>query len=326
MKMASTTTQTTITSSQNSTQSVAEPSTEASTDLEIGSSIVVETTTEPPAKKQKSIEAKSVLDIQKILECPVCLKTPDRPDDVHFCSNGHLLCDGCYTNILDKKCPVCRSEDWNGQYHSLLKQIMSALPKLCPLGCEIQIESNDMNNHMKNCHYRLIDCISICKCPTKNITFKDSLVNHLKNHHQGTLDSNKNGHFQYNLKIQESHFDINKNKNNASWTPKVVEFDSQIFIARCYRRRKLLYLQVFIHENQEIAEKYSCKITMANTENFNCNVTHCGEVISVDVPQADYQREDHSGTLSFTKAMLRKLIINNGTLNIDITITKKNVK
>ena len=284
----------------------------------------IDLTTEPPAKKQKSLEAKSVIDIQRILECPVCYKTPDCPDEVRFCSNGHLICSECHKNILDKKCPVCRSEDWNGK-NLFVKQILSALPKMCPFqGCDVQLESKDRSNHMKFCQYRLIDCICHWDCQSTKIVFKDSLVNHLIKKHQAQIESNTDGYLNHSLSMEE--YDFENRLGIFDWTPDITEFDDQTFIVRYYIRENLFYLQVFIHENQEIAEKYSCKITMANTENFNCNVTHCGEVISVDVPQADYQREDHSGTLSFTKAMLRKLIINNGTLNIDITITKKNVK
>ena len=307
--MASTITQTLITSSPSSTQ----PATE--------------TSSAPPIKKQKCLGFKSVTDIQRILECPICYKTPDCPDDVHFCSNGHLVCDGCYKNILDEKCPVCRSEDWNGQ-NLFVRQILSALPKLCPFpGCEIQLESKDMNKHKKNCQYRLIDCISKWSCQIKMVTFNDSLVNHLQKDHFGKLDSNTDGYFQYNIKMQESDFEIKKNRTNAGWIPRMTEFDSQMFIARCYQRKKLFYLQVFINENLEMAEKYSCKITMANVEDSNCNMTLCLDVISVDVPTDDNGQENHSGTFSLTKPMLRKFVFNNGNaLNIGITIIKKNIK
>ena len=47
------------------------------------------TTTEPPPKKQKTLEYKGMIEnIQKILECPVCYKSPGDPNNVHFCSNG----------------------------------------------------------------------------------------------------------------------------------------------------------------------------------------------------------------------------------------------
>ena len=86
--MASNSTQTNVTSTQNST--LAPNSTEVAT--------------EPPAKKQKCLGFRSVSDIQRILECPVCFNTPENSDQVQFCSNGHVLCDGCHKKILDKKC------------------------------------------------------------------------------------------------------------------------------------------------------------------------------------------------------------------------------
>ena len=127
--------------------------------------------------------------------------------------------------------------------------------------------------------------------------------------------------------MQESDFDIKRNKNNSGWIPRMTDFDSQLFIARCYQRKKLFYLQVFIHENLEMAENYSCKITMANMEDSNSNMTLSGDVISVDVPTDDNGQENHSGTFSITKTMLRKFVYNNGNaLNIGITIIKKNTK
>ena len=117
--------------------------------------------TEPPDKKQKCLGFQSVEDIQRILECPVCFNTPGNPDQIHFCSNGHMLCDGCYQKLLIKKCPTCRSEDWNYQspLMPIMKQILSALPKVCPFPeCETQLEEKDRDNHVKNCQHRSLDC------------------------------------------------------------------------------------------------------------------------------------------------------------------------
>ena len=49
-----------------------------------------------------------------------------------------------------------------------------------------------------------------------------------------------------------------------------------------------------------MAEKYSCKITMANMEDSNSNVTLSGDVIIVDVPTDDNEQENHTGTFSIT--------------------------
>ena len=202
----------------------------------------IDLTTEPPAKKQKSLDTKSVLDIRRILECPVCFKTPDLPDEVHFCSNGHLLCNGCHRNILDKRCQVCRSENWNGQ-NPLMKQILSALPKICPFqGCEVQFESNDRNNHLKICQYRLINCITDCS-ETEKFTFKDKFIKHLHEAHNASTGSNGNGHFTYIIGLIESDFDC---KSDVFWSPRIIEYDNQTFIAQCYQMKRHFFFQVFI--------------------------------------------------------------------------------
>ena len=137
------------------------------------------------------------------------------------------------------------------------------------------------------------------------------------------MTPNTNGDFRYSLEIEE--YDLESNPDATVWFPVFTEFDDQTFIVRCYEREKLFYIQVFILENLEIAEKYSCHISMFNTENRKCNVTVDGDVISVDVQHANYGQENHPGTFTFTKTMLRKFVIENGTtLNIDITISKKN--
>ena len=275
--------------------------------------------TEPPAKKQKCREAKSVIDIQRILECPVCYKTPDCPDEVRFCSNGHLICSECHKNILDKKCPVCRSVDWNGQ-NLFVKQILSALPKICPFqGCDVQLESKDRSNHMKFCQYRFIDCIFHWDCQSKKIVFKDSLVNHLIKKHEAQIESNTDGYLNISLIP-----DFENTLGISIWNPDITEFDDQTFIVRCYERGNLFYIQVFIHDNLEIADKYTCNISIENPDDPNCKVALSGDVISVDVQHDVYMQENHSRTFSFTKSMLHKLAVKNGNgLEIGITIIKK---
>ena len=96
----------------------------------------------PPSKKLKSVTFEGIKDIQRILECPICLQMPKNPDQVHFCSNGHLICHDCHGKV--QNCPICRSDDLNGQ-NPLLKQVLLALPKLCPYqGCEAEPKNDEL--------------------------------------------------------------------------------------------------------------------------------------------------------------------------------------
>ena len=171
-----------------------------------------QSSTEPPAKKQKCLGFRSVTDIQRILECPVCYNTPSNPDQIHFCSNGHMICDGCHQKILEKKCPTCRSEDWNG-HHTLLPlmmQILSALPKVCPFSeCETQLEDKDREKHVKICQYRSLDCVWLngyIPCKTK-LTFKDGILKHFEEIHKVKKRPNTQGQFEYKMIIKDSYLD-----------------------------------------------------------------------------------------------------------------------
>ena len=44
-------------------------------------------------------------ELQKELECPVCLSLP-REAPIYQCENGHMVCKNCLPKL--KECPVCK--------------------------------------------------------------------------------------------------------------------------------------------------------------------------------------------------------------------------
>ena len=315
--MSATPTQNKITSTQNST-----PTPSAS---------------EPPANKQKCLGFKSVIDIQKILECPVCFSTPENSDQVQFCSNGHMLCDGCYQKLLIKTCPTCRSEDWNYQSPLLpvMKQILSALPKVCPFSeCETQLEAKDRDEHMKNCEFRLVDCVALFNCDTKVSFNLAKMFRHLGERHKfenlpvpnnfEVIEVGNSKRVDVKLtRKKQSYYD--NSSVGSTWLPTFFNVEERTFIARCYHKKNIFSFQVFLHGKVEDAQNflYDVKVTNLDDPQFNINFT--GKVISVDVPDADHGREYHPGTFSFTKAMAQDLLYENGTrICFDVTIKKKN--
>ena len=288
-----------------------------------------EVATEPPAKKQKCIGIRSVTDIQKILECPVCFNTPEIPDQAHFCSNGHVLCDGCHKKILEKKCPTCRSEDWNG-HHTLLplmKQIISALPKVCPFPeCETQLEDKDREEHVKNCQYRLFDCVwtngDSIPCKIK-LCFKNDVLKHFEETHNCKRSPNIQGQFNYDFVVKESHFSTT---GFNVWIPYITEIDGRIFIARCYRSNDIFRFQVFFLGSNVEAEKYSYEIKANTLDDSKYSMSFKTDVISVDIPKDDGARTKHSGTFSFTNSMAQKWTCegteNFKKLSFDVTVKK----
>ena len=182
--------------------------------------------TEPPAKKQRCLSFRSVTDIQRILECPVCYNTSENPDQVHFCSNGHMLCDGCHKKTTNKKCPTCRSEIWNDQtpLMPLMKQILSALPKVCPFPeCEIQLEEKERNDHVKNCQHRLIDCAMFGSSTIPGLNFCKSKVTirgclkHFEEAHNTKTRPNIECQLQFRIAVNDN--SINDTRTVSHWTP-----------------------------------------------------------------------------------------------------------
>ena len=250
-----------------------------------------------------SMKQNCLENVERILECPVCYKTPGNPDNVHFCSNGHLLCDSCHKQILDKKCPTCRSEDWNSQNTliPLMKQILLALPKNCPLSteCETQFENKNREEHVKNCQFRLVDCMN-CSLKLPFNTF----LKHLKEVHNAFIRKNTEGNYNEKIQLSEKHL---SDKGKAIWVPTMTEFDDQTFIFVFFVEEDNFYFQMFLFGNQTLAENYLWQIKVINSDDPRHNTSFSGEVISVDMPTADKGRQNHSGTFCFAKTMVRKL-------------------
>ena len=293
------------------------------------SSMSTQSSTEPPTKKQRSLLYRSVTDIQRILECPVCYNTPENPEQANFCSNGHMLCDGCHKKIIDKKCPTCRSEIWNDQtpLMPLMKQILSALPKVCPFPeCEIQLEEKERNDHVKNCQHRLFDCamFSGMRFCLSKVTFKGCLK-HFEEAHKNKPRPNTQGLIQLRIPVNDA--DINGTRSLTYMKPYVTEFDGHTFILRCLRENSLYNIQLLLLGNITEAEKYSYEVKANTLNDAKFAMTFKADVISMDVPIADFAREKHSGTFTFTNFMANKWILrevndNQKKLSFDITIIK----
>ena len=258
---------------------------------------------------------------QKILECPVCFNTPENPDQVNFCSNGHMLCNDCHKKILEKKCPTCRSEDWNG-HHTLLplmKQILSALPKVCPFPeCETQLEDKDREDYVKSCKYRLFECVETngTKCCNIKLTVKDGVSKHFEESHKIKKRPNTQGQFEYRMTVNSTHLDV------GAWNEYITDFDKQSFILTCYRKKNIFNIQLFIVGSVTEAEKYLFEIKCNTLGITKQSISFIGDVISVDVPIANNARENHCGTFSFTTAMAKKWMCEENRLIFKVTIRK----
>lgn len=90
-----------------------------------------------------------------ILCCAVCL---DLPRTCFQCTNGHLMCAGCYNHLLadarlkdeTATCPNCRCEiNKNSCTRNLaVEKAVSELPSLCQY-CSCQLPRNQVDHHQR---------------------------------------------------------------------------------------------------------------------------------------------------------------------------------
>ena len=251
------------------------------------------TSCEPTTKKPKYVE-----DIQKLLECPVCFQNPKCPDKVHFCSNGHMICDECHAKI--QRCPVCRSENLNGQ-NPILKQVLSKLPRVCPFsdqGCDEETDGNKMATHVKVCQFRLIDCLTDnCDLQVKKVPFYSFIDHHLEEHE--LLESPSDGSFVHPIQIPVP------KSTNAYWPPTICRFDGHTFFTKANLTKGIFWIQFLLHGTEAEAEKYMCRIQLKNcVMNKNYNLDFSGDIVSINL--SSDKRRDYPGLFSFSYSMAQR--------------------
>ncbi|KAG6445897.1 E3 ubiquitin-protein ligase SIAH1 [Manduca sexta] len=91
-------------------------------------------------------------------ECPVCLETMSAP--IFQCQSGHSLCNQCTSNLVPPMCPICR-QHMTQMRNWQLEDIIAKAKVACPnksVGCVYTMPSTDVNDHLKECIFRDMEC------------------------------------------------------------------------------------------------------------------------------------------------------------------------
>uniref|UniRef100_A0A1B6KHM5 RING-type domain-containing protein n=1 Tax=Graphocephala atropunctata TaxID=36148 RepID=A0A1B6KHM5_9HEMI len=97
---------------------------------------------------------KSIETLLDIVRCAVCLETVQ--DEIVQCVNGHLLCGGCKTGLVN--CPTCREQFSEVKPSRTIAQVIEALPTQCKhKKCEVYVRPGG-DDHEKYCGFRITDC------------------------------------------------------------------------------------------------------------------------------------------------------------------------
>ncbi|KAJ3648257.1 hypothetical protein Zmor_020073 [Zophobas morio] len=119
-------------------------------------------TTTPSEDKKYKLEER----LGGILCCAVCLDLPKAA--VYQCSNGHLMCAGCFTHVLadarlrdeTSTCPTCRVEisKTTATRNLAVENAVSELPSECQF-CNKQFPRNSLERHEEEeCEERISGC------------------------------------------------------------------------------------------------------------------------------------------------------------------------
>jgi len=102
------------------------------------------------------------LDLEKELECPVCLIIPRSPP-IFQCRLGHLICSDCHPRLprpyRSRRCPVCQAKYCNPPTRNFLaERLIECIDRSCRFdfrGCDSRFtDSSSLTSHEALCPYR----------------------------------------------------------------------------------------------------------------------------------------------------------------------------
>ena len=139
-------------------------------------------------KNEVSPQEMTIEGLKCILECTVCLITPNSPP-VHRCNNGHIICNICRPQLTKEKCPVCRIE--LGSLRCLTtEKIISDMPIDCRFkeqGCMLKLPKDPMKKHELMCSFSMVNCSEIIVTCRVNVPLLQ-LISHFKKDHGDFLE------------------------------------------------------------------------------------------------------------------------------------------
>ena len=134
-------------------------------------------------KNEVSPQEMTIEGLKCILECTVCLATPNAPP-VHRCNNGHIICSICRPQLTKEKCPVCRIQLGNLRCLTTEK-IISDMPIDCRFkeqGCMLKLPKDPMKKHELMCSFSMVNCSEIIVTCRVNVPLLQ-LISHFKKDH-----------------------------------------------------------------------------------------------------------------------------------------------
>jgi len=270
---------------------------------------------------------------QRILECPVCIELPKTP--VYQCSNGHLVCNSCYSKISN--CPICRvylnqhkplrnltAEQFlddlcnnNNKVEQKPKVRRSSLRIPCKNalnGCELHWNTNgEAIGHLKSCKYRLVFCPDL-RCARK--VPLACLFHHINDDHPADdFTKLQRSSVNFSLVIKAQHY-----RDETFWKPAIMHINHMRFFRECLRTDDGQWkFWVYMDGTMEEAADFVATVKLFNSKKAEVVVQHSCSVLSLDVSPKDVS----SYTIMTVQDPVIQSIEYNGKLSFFVEISRK---
>ena len=112
-------------------------------------------------KNRLATKEKVLGELQRMVECPVCLSLPREGPAVPCCPKGHFVCSQCLQQMKAKEnheCPTCREPMGEGKSLLAFTVVKQAKHECRLKGCTELIPFDEIKQHEEECNWRLVIC------------------------------------------------------------------------------------------------------------------------------------------------------------------------
>lgn len=122
----------------------------------------------------------SFLQIKEHFKCPICLSF--FVEELLSTNCGHLICQTCWENLTEKKCPICKETTKSHQVFAIKALIESFEVSCNSVLCDFRGSLSNISKHVKGCKANEAFCL---KCDKKILKYYENI--HCKLTHQNTM-------------------------------------------------------------------------------------------------------------------------------------------
>jgi len=264
--------------------------------------------TELEMQSQKQENEKFIKDLQKSVECPVCLSIPRAPP-VPCCQNGHVICSKCREKV--DVCGICRITMTNC-VSQVATTIIQKIQHPCDFkisGCTTLCSINSITAHEERCGFRPVRCPHWACDENVPLT---NLTSHVIN--MEFSDSCADNYMAKPLPYQEEieyTRQLDDQDGNSFWRPSLLQLNNITFYLQVEKngKNKQWYFYVQMEGAASECDHYEALVSVSKYPNSDRHsISYHGKVCPIDIKGAEELDADGYG-LNVRDAVMEKIFI-----------------